>query len=265
MFKMKAIILAAGRGTRLAKYTKNLPKCMLKFNGKTLIETQVETLRACGIKNITIVKGYLSKKIKIRGVKYYVNEDYENTNMVETLMCAEKEMNDEFLVCYGDILYEKKVIKKILEDKSDIGVAVDRDYWDYWKARLDDPKSDTESLVIEKGAITELGEANCTIDKAKARYVGLIKFSKKGVKTLKKVYHENKKKYYNKDEPWLRSRSFKKAYMTSLLQAVINAGYTVKPIAIARGWLEFDTEQDYERYKKWLDDRTLIRFFDFNK
>ena len=62
---MKAIILAAGMGTRLGKYTEDLPKCMLNFNGKPLIEQQVETLRRCGITDITIVRGYMPDKIKI--------------------------------------------------------------------------------------------------------------------------------------------------------------------------------------------------------
>ena len=92
---MKAIILAAGMGTRMDKYTKNLPKCMLNFNGKPLIERQIETLRSVGINDIMVVKGYMPDKINIEGVKYYVNKNYENTNMVETLMCAEEEMNDE--------------------------------------------------------------------------------------------------------------------------------------------------------------------------
>lgn len=111
---MKVIILAAGMGTRLGKYTKNIPKCMLKFKGKPLIQWQVETLRDCGLKDITIVKGYMPEKIKLGGVKTYLNPDFANTNMVETLFCAEKEMTDDLLVIYSDILYEKKLILNAL-------------------------------------------------------------------------------------------------------------------------------------------------------
>src|SRR3989338_5798791 len=108
---MKAIILAAGMGTRLGKYTKDIPKGMLNFNGKSLIERQVEVLRSCGIKDIIIVKGYMPDKINIKGVKYYENKDYANTNMVETLFAAEKEMSDNIIVCYSDIIYQKNVLK----------------------------------------------------------------------------------------------------------------------------------------------------------
>jgi choline kinase len=259
---VKAIILAAGMGTRLGKYTKDLPKGMLNFNGKSLIEWQVETLRACGINDIVIIKGYMPDKINISGVKYYINNDFVETNMVETLFTAEKEMDDEILVCYSDILYEKEVIRKILDAKVDVGVTVDEDYWEYWKARLDEPEDDTESLIIDDdGKIIDLGDTDCSIDKAKVRYVGLIKFSQKGIESLKNVYHENKDKYFDKDEPWLMSKSFKKAYMTCMLQAIINTGQRVDPIRIRHGWLEFDTIEDYERTSNWLKTGNLERFF----
>lgn len=261
---MKAIILAAGMGTRLGKYTQNLPKCMLNFDGKTLIERQVEILRKCGVDNIIIVKGYMADKIQIPGVKYYINKDFENTNMVETLFCAETEMDDEILVCYGDIIYEERVLKRILESDVDVGVTIDEDYWGYWQARMDNPEEDMESLVIDsEGKVVELGDTNCSRDKAQVRYVGLIKFSKKGVETLKQIYHENKQKYFDKNNPWLRSKSFKKAYMTCMLQALVNAGYRVDPIIIKRGWLEFDTEEDYEKYTFWLKEDKLKEFYNF--
>jgi len=250
---MKALILAAGMGTRLDKYTKDLPKGMLNFNGKTLIERQVETLRSEGINDIIIVKGHKPEAINIPGVKYYVNEDYTNTNMVETLFTAEEEMDDDLLVCYSDIVYEPRVLKTAIGSPYDIGVVADQDYLDYWQARLDNWQEDMESFVIDQeGKIVDLGETDCELDKAKVRIVGIVKYSKKGVEALKKVYHENKDKYWDKDEPWLRSKSFKKAYTTCMLQALINAGYRVDPILISHGWMEFDTNEDYDKASEWI-------------
>ena len=73
---MKAIILAAGMGTRLGKYTNHLPKGMLVFNGKTLIEFQLETLKKVGIYKIAIVTGYQKEAISYPGLKYYYNKYY---------------------------------------------------------------------------------------------------------------------------------------------------------------------------------------------
>ena len=259
---MKAIILAAGMGTRLGKYTQNLPKCMLSFAGKPLIQRQVETLRQAGISDISIVRGYLPEKIKIPGVKYHLNADFANTNMVETLFCAQEELDgrDDVLICYADIIYEPTVLQKVMHAPVDVGVAVDEDYWEYWQARMDSPETDMESLVIENEKITDLGERKCTREQAKVRYVGLIKLSKNGVQKLKEVYHQHRSLHFDKDEPWMRSKSFKKAYMTCMLQALINSGQEVKPVAIRRGWLEFDTVEDYEKYTKWHKEGTLAKF-----
>ncbi len=257
---MKAIILAAGMGTRLGKYTQNLPKGMLSFNGKPLIEQQVERLHQAGITDISIIRGYMAEKINIPGVKYYLNPIYDQTNMVETLFCAEQELNDDVLVCYADIVCESRILQQILQSKADVGVTVDEDYWEYWQSRADKPEDDMESLIIEDGKIVELGNTKCTREEAQVRYVGLIKFSKKGVQKLKEVYHANKSTYYGKNEPWLRSKSFKKAYMTCMLQALINSGQRVDPIIIQRGWLEFDTVEDYEKYTQWLKEGSIRRF-----
>ena len=259
---MKAIILAAGMGTRMDKYTKDLPKCLLNFNGKTLIERQIGTLRSSGINEIIVVKGYKQDKINIEGVKYFINEYYENSNMVETLMCAEEDMDDDILICYGDILYEKRIINNILGIKFDIGITVDEEYISYWKERLNNWKEDIESLVIGPGGnIVEIGKPNCSLEKAKVRYVGLIKLSKKGVVILKEIYHKNKKIYFDKNKSVLNSESFKKLYMTDMMQLIINSGQRVDPIIIKHGWLEFDTNEDYEKSVRWVKDGSINRFF----
>jgi len=261
---MKAIILAAGMGTRLGKYTENLPKGMLKFAGKSLIERQLGVLKASGVEDIVIVKGYAPDKINFPGVKYFVNEDFANTNMVETLFCAESEMTEDFIVCYSDILYEKRVLGAVLKTQCNIGVTVDIDFKEYWNARLAKPEEDSESLSIgSEGNIIELGSPNPKLEQISGRYVGIIKFAGKGVDDLKRVYHDQKNKYYCSDKPWLNSKSFKKGYMTDILQAIINAGTRVDPIKIKRGWLEFDTVEDYELYQKWMEDGDMRKFVVF--
>lgn len=263
---MKAIILAAGMGTRLSKYTHNLPKGMLNLFGKSLIQRQVDLFRSCGIEDIIIVTGYQKDKVNISGVKYYNNDNYSNTNMVETLFCAEDELDDDVIVSYSDIIYTKEVLKKVIESKVNIGVTIDDSYWDYWQARMENPLLDIESLVIDSdNKIIELGDTSCSLEKAKVRYVGLLKFSGLGVENLKKVYNKNKKLFFEKGEPWLRSKSFKKAYMTCMLKALINEGYRVDPIYISHGWMEFDTNEDYENAIEWDKNGILERFIKLDK
>ena len=154
---MKAVILGAGQGTRLKKYTENLPKGMLLFMGKTVIERQIELYRTCGIDKIIIVKGFAADKIGYEGVTYYTNEAYAETNMVESLMAAKEEFDDDIIVSYSDILFEKRLLKGMMASPADFAVAVDDDWKAYWKKRYGKENFDTESLSIdENGNITEI-------------------------------------------------------------------------------------------------------------
>lgn len=248
---MKAIILAAGQGTRLKKYTENLPKGMLSFLGKSIIERQIELYKQMDINRIIVVTGFASDKINYDGVKYYHNENYLETNMVESLLCAKEEFDEEIIVSYSDIIFEKRLLERMMAVKSDFCCAVDVKWKDYWKKRYGRVDYDTESLSIdEDDNIIELGRDNPTLDDIDARYIGLLKFSKEGLEVVENIMERAYKEYNGK--PWQQSGNIpRKAYMTDLLNAIIESGKDVKAIKFSKGWIEFDTNEDYEKAIEW--------------
>ena len=250
---MKAIILAAGRGTRLKKYTRDLPKGMLDFAGKTLIERQIEGYREAGMKKIIVVRGFAAEKIAYPGVTYYTNEDYASTNMVESLMAAEGEFDDDVVVSYSDIVFEGRLLEGMLDDPSDFAVAVDTEWKSYWERRYGRVDFDTESLSIDKeGNIRELGKEDPPLETIDARYIGLLKFSRQGLGDIKELLETAKKTVG--DQPWQQSgKPIRQAYMTDLLNAVIESGKKVHAVRFRHGWLEFDTNEDYESAMKWKE------------
>ncbi|MBD5444740.1 MAG: phosphocholine cytidylyltransferase family protein [Lachnospiraceae bacterium] len=254
---MKAIILAAGQGTRLKKYTENLPKGMLSFMGKTIIERQIEMYRKCGIENIIVVRGFAAEKITYEGIKYYMNEDYANTNMVESLMAAKSEFDDDIVVSYSDILFEEEMLKTMMKSKADFAVAVDDDWKKYWQKRYGRVDFDTESLSIDaNGNIVELGLENPKLEDIDARYIGLLKFSRQGLQHIVKIMEAAYQNF--EDKPWQQSgKTVKKAYMTDLLNAIIESGEKVRAEHFHNGWIEFDTNEDYENACRWLEDGSM--------
>ena len=256
---MKGIILAAGLGSRLSKYTKYCPKGLLSFLGKSLLDHQLEIMRDLGINDITIIKGYMADKIKIPEVNYYTNYKFKETNMVESLFCAIEILEGPCIITYSDVIYEKALLEKVLCSKKDIGVVVDNDFEDYWKARLgSEYLSDSESLVIKNDTITEIGNTSPSLEEINGRYVGIIKLSSAGSEIFKKTYNS----YSNSAElNKLGNRVFDKWHMTDFLQSIIDKNMPVNPIMVSRGWLEFDTDEDYEQYQKWAETNTLNRFF----
>lgn len=243
---MKALILAAGRGTRLNKYTDKLPKGMLMFDGKTLIERQISVCRNAGIADIVVVTGYMAEKINYDNIKIYHNPDFATTNMLESLFCAENELNDDIIVSYADIIYEKQLLDGLINCPGEIVVTVDINWKKYWQARYGTVDFDLESLKIIGNEIISLGTEVKNSNEIDARYVGLLKFSKKGLQNLKSIYHKNKAKYWN--TPWqVSGKTFSNAYMTDMLNEMIKEQVLLKAHKVSNGWLEFDTNEDYER------------------
>lgn len=254
---MKAIILAAGQGTRLKKYTQDLPKGMLFFMGKTIIERQIETYRRCGIDDIIIVRGYAADKINYDGIRYYTNYAYATTNMVASLMTVSEASDCDMIVSYSDILFEDDMLRAMMESKADFAVAVDEAWKRYWQKRYGKTDFDTESLRIDANCnITELGKENPPLEDISARYVGLLKFTKTGFDVLRGIW-QTALRYYA-DKPWQQSgKTAPKAYMTDILNAVIESGQPVKAEKFNNGWIEFDTNEDYENAIQWTKDGSL--------
>lgn len=254
---MKAIILAAGQGTRLKKYTEDLPKGMLSFMGETIIQRQISMYKSCGIEKIIVVRGFAADKIGYDGVTYYTNENYADTNMVESFMTARAEFDDDMIVSYSDILFEERMLKAMMEAKSDFAVAVDTAWKPYWEKRYGMVDHDTESLVLDdSGNIVELGLEDPKLDDIDARYIGLLKFSDSGLKYIEDTMKAAYEMY--QDRPWQQSgKTVRRAYMTDLLNAIIESGREVKSVQFEHGWIEFDTNEDYEKACEWVEDGSI--------
>lgn len=260
---MKAIILAAGEGKRLRPLTENVPKCMVGIFGKSLLEHQLGVFEKVGISDITIITGYKSNSVTIPNVKYYKNENYDSTNMVETLFCAKNELSGSVIVSYGDIIFERSVLEKLISADEDFAVIIDKEWKRYWSARFENPLADLESLRLdESNYIKEIGQKVSDFNEVQGQYIGLMKFQNNGIDFVKKFYQRAKdesKKGFNLLNPKL---PFEKSFMTDFLQGLINAGCKLKSVQISNGWLEIDTLNDYNVYNSMYKNKKLSQFID---
>ncbi|MBD5523497.1 MAG: phosphocholine cytidylyltransferase family protein [Lachnospiraceae bacterium] len=250
---MKVIILAAGQGTRLRPLTDDRPKCMVEVNGKSIIERQLDTMRACGIldEDITIICGYCSNVLKNRfkGTKihFIVNEQYGTTNMVYSLMCARElmESEEDIIISYGDIIYGESVFKKILGARDDMSVVVDDGWYGYWSERCENPLDDAETLMFDQdNYLTEIGQKTTDLAKVQSQYIGLMRFKEEGLKVMLSLSTEAARRSNNGEALWRTTRTYVKMYMTDLLQGLIDEGHKLRAVHIERGWFEIDDCED---------------------
>lgn len=125
---MRAIILAAGKGTRLRPLTENIPKPLVKVNGKPIIERQIECLIEKGIQEIIIVTGYLAeqfnyiqKKYDYINIKLVHNENYDKFNNIYTMYLVKEYLKDTY-VLDGDIYINRNFIKSNIKESTYFGI-----------------------------------------------------------------------------------------------------------------------------------------------
>lgn len=236
---IKAVILAAGEGTRLRPYTLERPKCLVEVENESLLDRQLEVLSSLNVSPIVLIGGYKAEMLQRNDMKVHVNSRYSETNMVWTLFCAEDELEGDVIISYGDIVYSQEVLQSLLESDADIAVTIDLEWESYWRARNEDPLDDAETLKMHPdGRIYEIGQKPNSLNEIEGQYMGLIKLTPKGINELKSVF----KKAKNRGD--LLGKAVENAYMTDLLQAIINANYSIQSVPVRAGWIEVDTVSD---------------------
>ena len=197
---MKAIILTAGMGGRLGEIGKQIPKCLIKIGKKTIIEYQIEALKLNNISDISIVIGYHADKVKEalknKNIKFYLNKDYKETGMLESLFCAKEELNDDAIILYGDVVFKADLIKRLLEDKNDFCLVVDGEneivneaeeaLEEYHGEKI--RKGSTKVNIVD-GVVRNISKS-LPQEETSAEYIGIAKFSKKAIDTTYKRIEE---------------------------------------------------------------------------
>jgi len=248
--KTKALIVAAGLGSRLKSHTEDLPKCMLDFGGKTLLQRQIQAYKDCGIDNITVIRGYKKNKINYKSLNYIENTDYKNNNILNSIFYGEEIINGNVIIAYSDILFEPSVVKRLLDSDHDISVVVDIDWRGYYVGRTEHPISEAENVIFNSNnEVVKIGKiATEKKEEVHGEFIGMMKVTNRGAEILKQNFHRVKKLYWNK--PFQRAKTFQKAYLTDMIQELVDIGIKVHCVIIERGWKEIDTVEDYQKALK---------------
>lgn len=244
---MNAIIVAAGMGRRLRPYTDDRPKCLVEINGKSILARQLDAYRAAGIEDIYIVRGYMKDRIVVPGAKYFSNDDYEKNNILLSLFHAESAMAGGFLFSYADIVFRPEVVRTAMETDGDYALVIDRRWLEAYDGRKDHPVAEGEVARVEDGKVTRVGKKTVPANEATGEFIGLAKISARGAEQMKERFHRRKAELAG--QPYGTAPRFEVAYVTDLLNDLIDDGVVMRPAFIDGGWREIDTVEDLERAK----------------
>ncbi|RZD41908.1 MAG: hypothetical protein CXT78_10245 [Thaumarchaeota archaeon] len=245
---MKVIIIAAGSATRLEKITKGKPKGLLEINGKSIIQRQIELFKKYNIDDIIIITGP-HKEFGISNVTYVEDTNYENHDVLGSLMVASNFLNGEVLTCYSDVLFNEEILKQILNFNGEIGIPIDLDWEKNYVGRIQHPKSEADNVILKDTAILEIRKniPNCNSNEVIGEFLGPIIFSENGAKIFVEKYNKLKKTHQGN---FHNAISLSKAYLTDMIQELINNNIKIEPILIHGKWMEIDTPEDLRKAQK---------------
>lgn len=257
---MKAIVIAAGRGRRLMPYTDQMPKCLVPVDHRTILGVQLEAFRAHGVDEVVIVRGYLGDVLAARAgelggpVRFVDNRDWEQNNILESLFCAESEIDGPLLMTYSDIIFTPGVVRRLVAAPGDVCLVIDRAFRDVYEGRTDHPLPEAEVADLdERDLVRRVGKRALPPEEAYGEFIGLAKLSADGAAWMRAAWRELREEYRGREgEPFQRAPSFRAAYLTDMLQHLIAAGRPIHPVAIDGQWREIDTVQDLERARAML-------------
>ncbi|MBR1579857.1 MAG: phosphocholine cytidylyltransferase family protein [Selenomonadaceae bacterium] len=251
---MKAIILAAGRGSRMKDKTEALPKCLTRLWGKTLLDWQLNAIKNAGINDIAVVTGYRANEIAARypNLNHFHSDVWDKTQMVATLMRAEPWLTtDDCIVSYADIVYTSKAIELLRASTADIAITYHTKFLELWSDRFDNPLDDIETFKLDGNSnLIEIGRRARSLDEIEGQYMGLLKFTPEGWSAIARVLASN-------DLP----KGIERIDMTGLLSFMLSRGETIKAIAYDEIFLEVDNPEDLALYESWTPDQygALVR------
>lgn len=238
----KAIILAAGRGTRLVPYTDHLPKCLLKIGSKTILEHQLAILGSNGVDEIFIVVGhYKDKIVEVVGnrAKFIENKDYRTTNSTYSLWLARKYLKDGFIYLNSDLIFHPGLLKKLLDSEHENAMIVDK------SKKLEDGMF---KAVIKDNKVVRLGK-DINLEIAHGDAPGPLKISSQ---FAKKVFEEIKENVKKGDKGQWCYTIFGKVAASEPLFAIDAAGYY---------WTKIDNIKDLNKARelaeKWKKENMI--------
>lgn len=249
---MKAIIIGAGRGSRLKHLTEDIPKTLVPILGRPMLDGILEALAAGGFtsKDIVFICGYKADVIRARypDFTYVENKNWERNNILASLLCAREFLRDGFVSTYADIVYRPQIVADLVKSPHDITLACDTDWRRRYVGRSQHPETDAEKMRADGSRIVELSRRIAS-ERASGEFIGVMKLSADGSRRFVQAYDEARAAF--PEGEFREGRTFEKAYLIDLLQRMLERGESMHRVDTHGGYMEIDTTEDASLAEEW--------------
>lgn len=253
---VKAIIIGAGRGSRLEHKTNDVPKTMVEVCGRPMLDQILEALAFAGFarKDIVFISGYKGEVVRRAhpDLTFIENAEWESNNILLSLLKARDILGDGFVSTYADIVYEPEIARAVATSSDDICLGCDTRWRRRYVKRSQHPETDAEKLIFDGGRVTKLSR-HIPSEEASGEFIGVMKLSKTGVRSFLEAFDAAEAEFGG--GLFREGRTFQKAYLIDLLAFMLERGVPMGHADTAGGYMEIDTLQDESFAREWWDSR----------
>lgn len=240
---MHAVILAAGRGSRLGRLTDASPKCLTVVGGRTLLDWMLSALFQSGIERVLIVGGYGYESLasyQSDSVVTIRHARWSETNMLGTLRIADDWLTAHpCLITYSDIAVLPAHLSRLRSATGDIVVANNTLWHSLWTERFQDPLSDAENFVADNAVLRKIGGHAAHVAAIGGQFMGLVKTTPNGWAQLNSILTNDPLLAGNGDT-------------TELLARTLDASSPINVVDCDGGWIEIDSASDLQAVESGL-------------
>jgi choline kinase len=224
--------------------------------GRRLLDWTVDAFHQNAITDIVFIGGYQIQVVQqaYADFTYRHNADWPNNNILASLMHAEDLMNEPFLCCYSDVLFTPAIVAAVANSRAEIALGVDTQWLTRYEHRTLHPSDDAEKVTVQEGAVTRI-HREIPESEAHGEFIGLAKFSMTGASALREAYHGRREEFAGRR--YREAKVFEKAYLIHLLQDMLECGQSMAHVDTPGGYIEVDTQQDFEYAQKFWTTRHL--------
>lgn len=249
---MKAVIIGAGRGSRLRHLTEEIPKTLVPVLGRPMLDGILEALEYGGFarRDIVFICGYRAEVIRERypDLTYVENREWENNNILLSLLCAREHLAGGFVSTYADIVYRKEIVRDLVASPHDIALGCDTDWRRRYTGRSQHPETDAEKLRADGDRVIRLSR-KIEPPEAQGEFIGVMKATSAGAARIVQAFDEAEREYRGK--PFREGRTFERAYLIDLLQHMLESNAEMHRVDTHGGYMEIDTLEDASLAEGW--------------
>jgi choline kinase len=253
---MRAIVIGAGRGSRLQHETSEIPKTMVEVMGRPMLDWVLDALAEGGFhrKDVVFICGYAEAVVKSRypELTFVRNTAWESNNILASLLYARDHLADGFVSTYADIVYEGAIVKKLIGSPHSIALGCDTAWRRRYVRRSQHPETDAEKLRADGSRVIELSRKIAS-EAADGEFIGVMKLDRAGARALVAAYDRAQESHGG--GVWREGRTFEKAYLIDLLEDMLEQGAVMHRENTNGGYMEIDTLEDLSMAAEWWQNR----------